>query len=160
MSHGWKRGFNARQNHRSIYPSNFNRLRAIARYWSEIATFSYPLYLTPPVGGDPLGRSLLFLVGELPDGEATIWYKNISEKLNPARHRRQTDRRQTDLPCHAISQTQRGHVWLKTQMHRRYSGYNQMTCVLSAISSASFFILFLLLCYTSFLQNANFRLLK
>jgi len=28
----------------------FNRLRAIARYWSEIATFSYPLHLTPPLG--------------------------------------------------------------------------------------------------------------
>jgi len=29
--------------HSSIYASIFNRLRAIARYWSEIATFSYPL---------------------------------------------------------------------------------------------------------------------
>jgi len=37
------------QTHRSIYPSIFNRLRAIARYWSEIATFSYPLHA--PVGG-------------------------------------------------------------------------------------------------------------
>ena len=45
-----ERGFNAGQTHRSIYPSIFNRLRAIARYWSEIATFSYPLYLTPPLG--------------------------------------------------------------------------------------------------------------
>ena len=26
----------------AAYPSIFNRLRAIARYWSEIATFSYP----------------------------------------------------------------------------------------------------------------------
>jgi len=26
-----------------VYPSIFNHLRAIARYWSEIATFSYPL---------------------------------------------------------------------------------------------------------------------
>jgi len=32
--------FNAGQTHSSIYPSIFNRLRAIARYWSEIATFS------------------------------------------------------------------------------------------------------------------------
>jgi len=36
------------------------------------------------------------LVGELPDGQATIWCKNIPEKLNPlsrvhTRHRRQTD---------------------------------------------------------------------
>ena len=35
-----QKGFNAIQ-----YPSIFNRLRAIARYWSEIATFSYPLHL-------------------------------------------------------------------------------------------------------------------
>jgi len=40
-------------------------------------------------------------VGELPDGQATIWCKNIPEKLNPlsrvhARHRRVTDDRQTD----------------------------------------------------------------
>ena len=33
-----ERGFNAGQMH-SIYSSIFNRLRAIARYWSEIATF-------------------------------------------------------------------------------------------------------------------------
>ena len=45
-----ERGFNARQTHRSLYPSIFNRLQAIARYWSEIATFSYPLHLTPPLG--------------------------------------------------------------------------------------------------------------
>jgi len=38
-----ERGFNACQTHSSIFPSIFNRLRAIARYWSEIATFSYPL---------------------------------------------------------------------------------------------------------------------
>jgi len=41
-----ERGFNAGQTHSSIYPSIFNRLRAIARYWSEIPTFSYPLHLT------------------------------------------------------------------------------------------------------------------
>jgi len=38
-----ERGFNAGQTHCSIYPSIFNRLRAIARYWSEIATFPTPL---------------------------------------------------------------------------------------------------------------------
>jgi len=38
----------------SIYPSIFNRLRAIARYWSEIATFSYPLALNALVGVFPL----------------------------------------------------------------------------------------------------------
>jgi len=45
-----ERGFNACKTPRCIYPSVFNRLRAIARYWSEIATFSYPLHLTPPLG--------------------------------------------------------------------------------------------------------------
>jgi len=39
------------QTHRSMYPSIFNRLQAIARYWSEIATFSYPLAI--------LGKSLV-----------------------------------------------------------------------------------------------------
>jgi len=33
------------------YQSIFNRLRAIARYWSEIATFPTPLHLTPPYWG-------------------------------------------------------------------------------------------------------------
>jgi len=46
-----EREFNACQTHRNMYASIFNRLRAIARYWSEIATFSYPaLHLTPPYG--------------------------------------------------------------------------------------------------------------
>jgi len=45
-----ERGFNAGQTHRSMCPSIFNRLRAIARYWSEIATFSYPMHLIPPLG--------------------------------------------------------------------------------------------------------------
>ena len=35
------KGFNADQTHRSMCPSIFNRLRAIARYWSETATFIY-----------------------------------------------------------------------------------------------------------------------
>jgi len=49
-----ERGFNAGQKHSSIYPSIFNRLRAIARYWSEIATFSYPSAFNAPVGVFPL----------------------------------------------------------------------------------------------------------
>jgi len=49
-----ERGFNAGQIHRSTYPSIINRLQAIARYWSEIATFSYPLHLTPPLSVFPL----------------------------------------------------------------------------------------------------------
>jgi len=50
-----ERGFNAGQTHRSMYPFIFNRLRAIARYWSEIATFCYPLAFNAPVGGVPIG---------------------------------------------------------------------------------------------------------
>jgi len=55
-----ERGFNAGPTHSSIYQSIFNSLRAIARYWSENATFSYPLHLTGAkvrgvVGGVPIG---------------------------------------------------------------------------------------------------------
>ena len=50
-----ERGFNADQTHRGMYPSIFNRLRAIARYWSEIAPFFYPLAFNAPVGGVPIG---------------------------------------------------------------------------------------------------------
>jgi len=45
-----ERGFIACKMPRCIYPSVFNHLRAIARYWSEIATFSYPLAFNAPVG--------------------------------------------------------------------------------------------------------------
>ena len=38
-----EREFNSCQTPSNMYPSIFNRLWAIARYWSEIATFSYPL---------------------------------------------------------------------------------------------------------------------
>jgi len=47
-----ERGFNAGQTHISIYPSIFNRLWAIARYWSEI---TYPLAYNASVGGVPIG---------------------------------------------------------------------------------------------------------
>ena len=90
--------------YRSILcPSIFNRLRAIAGYWSEIANFSYPLHLTPPLG--------VILLDDLRD----FWWLSCRmarlqygakylRKVKPlsrvhARHRRQTDR-QTDLPCH------------------------------------------------------------
>ena len=52
-----ERGFNVGQTHSSIYPSIFNRLRATARYWSEIATFSYPIAFNSPVGVIPLDSS-------------------------------------------------------------------------------------------------------
>ena len=50
-----KRGFNAGQTHGKMYPSLFNRLRAIARYWSEIVTFSYSFAFNAPVVGVPIG---------------------------------------------------------------------------------------------------------
>jgi len=49
-----ERGFNADETHCSMYPSIFNGLRAIARYWSEIATFSYSLAFNAPVCGVPI----------------------------------------------------------------------------------------------------------
>ena len=57
-----ERGFDADQTHRSMYLSIFNRLRAIARYWSEIATFFYTLAFNAPVGDVSiriLGKSLV-----------------------------------------------------------------------------------------------------
>jgi len=50
-----ERGSNTCQTHHSMYPSILNRLRAISRYWSEIATFSHPLAFNAPVGGFPIG---------------------------------------------------------------------------------------------------------
>jgi len=49
-----ERGCSAGQAHCSMYPSIFNLLLAIVRYCSEIATFSYPLHLTPPLEVFPL----------------------------------------------------------------------------------------------------------
>jgi len=57
-----ERGFNAGQMLSSIYPSIFNHLWAIARYWSEIATFSYPPCILRPRWGVPIripGKSLV-----------------------------------------------------------------------------------------------------
>ena len=49
-----KRGFNACQTHRSMYPSIFNRFWDKASYWSKIATFSFPhLCLAAPQGVTP-----------------------------------------------------------------------------------------------------------
>jgi len=72
-----ERGFNAGQTHSSIYPSILNRLRAIARYWSEIATFPTPLHLTPPLGsshwnsGENFGRQKTRIMG-LPGSEDSL----------------------------------------------------------------------------------------
>jgi len=48
-----EREFNACQTHRSMYTPIFNHLQAIARYWSEIATFSYPLAFNAPLRSGP-----------------------------------------------------------------------------------------------------------
>jgi len=84
----------------------FNRLRAIVRYWSEIATFPYPLHLTPPVGcshwnsGKKFGPQKTRIVG-LPGSEDSLkigWavstqYQRVTD--------RQTDKR-TDVQPIAI----------------------------------------------------------
>ena len=46
-----ERGFNACQTHRSMYPSIFNRLRAITRYGRKLQLFEF----NAPVGGVPVG---------------------------------------------------------------------------------------------------------
>jgi len=55
-----ERGFNACQTHHCMYPFIFNRLWAVARYWSEIATFSYPLAFNAPVGVIPWTIFVIF----------------------------------------------------------------------------------------------------
>ena len=54
MLHGWKED-SMLVKRIAAYPSIFNRSRAIARYWPEIATFFYPLAFNAPVGGVPIG---------------------------------------------------------------------------------------------------------
>jgi len=107
-----KRGFNTCQTHCSMYLSIFNRLRAIARYWSEIATFSYPLHLTPPLGVFPLefwetfGPQKTIIMG-LPGSENSL---TIGWAV-PTQYQRVTDRRtdrQTDVQRIAITRA----VWL------------------------------------------------
>ena len=87
-----KRAFNTGQTHNSIYPSIFNRIRAIARYWSEIAIFFTPCIWHPRWGWSPLTIFVIF------GGWVAGWpgyniVQKIPEKLNPlsrvhARHRR------------------------------------------------------------------------
>jgi len=55
MLHGWKEDSMLVKRIAVCTIYIFNRLRAIARYWSEIATFSYPLAFNAPVGVFPLG---------------------------------------------------------------------------------------------------------
>jgi len=85
---------------RSMYPSIFNRLRAIARYWSETATFSYPLHLTPPLGcshwnsGKTFGlqKNIMWIM-ELPGSEDSLmidWavstqYQRVTDSMTDER---------------------------------------------------------------------------
>ena len=101
------------QTHSSIYLSIFI-LQPFTSY-SEILVgirklqlFPTPLHLTPPLGLIHLDYLCDFWWVSCRMAMATIWCKNIHEKLNHlsmvlARHRRQTDNRQTD--CHAINET-------------------------------------------------------
>ena len=52
-----ERGFNACQTSRRLAACTHlsSTVYELARYWSEIATFSYPLVFSAPVGGVPIG---------------------------------------------------------------------------------------------------------
>jgi len=64
----------------SYYGCILHHVRDIARYWSKIVIFSYPLHSTPPLGGSrspweyyhPVWYGKNRMVG-LPDGEKTLW---------------------------------------------------------------------------------------
>ena len=108
-----ERGFNACQTHRSIYASIFNRLRAIARYWSEIVTFSYPLHLTPLWecshwnSGTKFGLEKITRIMDLSDSEDSL---TIGWAVS-TQYQRVTDGRtdgQTDVQPISITRT----VWL------------------------------------------------
>ena len=111
------RGFNAGQTHRSMCPSIFNRLRAIARYWSEIATFSYPLDFNAPAGGVSSGIPgkilvLIKLIMGLPGSEDSLtigWavstqYQRVTD--------RQTDIQPIAITCQYDWRTLRRQKWI------------------------------------------------
>ena len=69
-----EREFDAYKLSRCTCPSNYNRLRDRARYWSKIVIFSYPLAFDAPVKRVPVGLAPPRLGGKtrmvwLPDGE-------------------------------------------------------------------------------------------
>jgi len=50
-----EKGFNAGQTHHSMYPSIFDRLRAIPDIGRKLQLFPIPLAFNAPVGGVPIG---------------------------------------------------------------------------------------------------------
>jgi len=101
-----ERGFNVGQTHSSMYPSIFNRFRAITRYWSEIATFSYPLAFSAPVGGSHYNSGKSLVLRKL---ESCIGLPGSEDRLTigwavSTQYQRVTDRRtdgQTDSPAYS-----------------------------------------------------------
>jgi len=92
-----------------MYSFIFNRLHAIARYWSEIATFSYPLHLTPTLGVISLHVLRDFWWASCRMARLQHGAK-YPRKVNPlirmhARRRRQTDTQTDRRICHVIRQT-------------------------------------------------------
>ena len=78
-----ERGFNACQSLAActhLSSTVYELWRDIGR---KLQLFPTPLHLTPPLVVIPLDDLRDFLVGELPDDQATIRCKNIPEKLNP-----------------------------------------------------------------------------
>ena len=67
---------------RSIYPSIFNRLRAIARYWSEIATSFLLLAFNTPVEGVPIGIPGKSLVLRKLESWATRQWRQFDDRLS------------------------------------------------------------------------------
>ena len=69
-----ERQFDSYKLSRCICPSNYKCFWERARYWSKIVIFSYPLHLTPPLGGVPSEHCHPVWYGKtrmawLPDGE-------------------------------------------------------------------------------------------
>jgi len=55
MLHGWKENSMLVKRIAACTHLSSTVYRAIARYWSEIATFSYPLAFNAPIEGVPIG---------------------------------------------------------------------------------------------------------
>ena len=99
-----EREFNAGQKtHRSMCPSIFNRLRAIASYWSEIASFSYPLAFNASVWGVPIGIPGEILVLIKLESWATRQWRQIDDRLSRFDTIPACDRRTDGRPAHSYN---------------------------------------------------------